>query len=568
MSLENLEPRIGIPRFLATILACAVSFSGCQAPGEADAPLRFGISFPSELSTEPIDGRVLLLISNHDEPEPRFQVRQHRAESPPLFGIDVNGLEPGEEAFIDAGVFGYPLKSLSKIPAGEYWVQALLHHYETFHRADGYVVKLPMDRGEGQNWQIAPGNFYSTPERIRIDPASNEVIHLSMDQEIPPLPPMEDTDYIKHVQIQSDLLTEFWGRPMHLGAIVLLPWGFDDHPDARYPLMINHGHFQREIRGFSESPPDSNLEGADLARAEAAYRFFQQWTSPGFPRMLYVVIQHANPYFDDSYAVNSENVGPYGDAITYELVPYLEEQFRGLGEGWARGMHGGSTGGWEVLGAQIFYPDEYNGAWAACPDVVDFHAYRSSNLYSGENAYYTETEWRRIPRPGYRNTIGEIESTWEERNHIELVIGTNSRSGGQHDIWPAVFGPVGDDGYPMFPYDKWTGEINPEVVEFWRDNYDLTHILRRDWATLGPKLQGKIYVTMGDMDNGYLNNAVYYLEEFLESTTDPHYDGWVEWGDREPHCYTGHPRSFWLESLRDRIRETAPPGADLTSWNY
>jgi hypothetical protein len=389
-----------------------------------------------------------------------------------------------------------------------------------------------------------------------------------MDQEIPPFPPVEDTDYVKHVQIQSDLLTEFWGRPMHLGAIVLLPWGFDDHPDARYPLMINHGHFQREIRGFSEFPPDPDLEGADLARAEAAHRFFQQWTSPGFPRMLYVVIQHANPYFDDSYAVNSENVGPYGDAITYELVPYLEEQFRGLGEGWARGMHGGSTGGWEVLGAQIFYPDEYNGAWAACPDVVDFHAYRSSNLYSGENAYYKETEWRRIPRPGYRNTIGEIESTWVERNHIELVIRTNSRSGGQHDIWPAVFGPVGDDGYPMFPYDKWTGEINPEVVEFWRENYDLTHILRRDWATLGPKLQGKIYVTMGDMDNGYLNNAVYYLEEFLEGTTDPHYDGWVEWGDREPHCYSGHPRRFWLESLRDRIRETAPQGADLTSWNY
>ena len=558
-------------RFSATgvsILVATLLLLGCQESETPVSPLQFGISFPEEVDAEALDGRILLLISNHAEPEPRFQVRQHRAQSPPLFGIDVNGLEPGEEAIIDAEVFGYPLESLSEIPAGEYWVQALLHRYETFHRSDGHVVKLPMDRGEGQNWQIAPGNLYSTPERVRIDPAATEVIHVSLDQEIPPLPPAQDTEYIKHVQIQSDLLTEFWGRPMHLGAIVLLPYGYEEHPEARYPLMINHGHFQREIRGFSETPPGPELTGTERERAEAAHDFFLEWTGPDFPRMLYVVIQHANPYFDDSYAVNSANVGPYGDAITYELIPYLEDQFRGIGEGWARGMHGGSTGGWEVLGAQIFYPDEYNGAWAACPDVVDFHAYRISNLYEPENVYFEETEWRRIARPGYRNTIGEIESTWQERNYIELVIGTNSRSGGQHDIWPAVFGPVGEEGYPEFPYDKWTGEINPEVVEYWRENYDLTHILRRDWATLGPKLRGKLYFTMGDMDNGYLNNAMYYLEEFLESTTDPPYDGWVEWGDREPHCYSGHPRRFWLESLRDRILETAPAGADLTSWRY
>ena len=221
-----------------------------------------------------------------------------------------------------------------------------------------------------------------------------------------------------------------------------------------------------------------------------------------------------------------------------------------------------------MLGVQIFYPEEYNGAWAACPDVVDFHAYRSVNLYEDGNAFYDESEWRRVARPGYRTTTGMIESTFEERNHIELVIGTNSRSGGQHDIWPAVFGPVGEDGYPKFPYDKMTGEIDLEVMEYWRDNYDLTHILKRDWAKLGPKLAGKLYVTMGDMDNGYLNNAVYRLEEFLESTTNPYYGGWVEWGDREGHCYSGHPRRFWIESLEKRILATAPKGADVVSWRY
>lgn len=551
----------------ALLLTAVLSAPGCRAPDER-SPLRFAVSFPAERSATPLDGRILLMVSTDQEPEPRFQVNVFMAESPPIFGIDVNGLAPEEEATIDAGVFGYPLESLSELPPGEYWVQALLHRYETFARSDGHTLKLPMDRGEGQVWQSAPGNLFSAPERVRIDPSSDDVIRISLDQEIPPLPPYEDTEYIRYVRIESKLLSEFWGRPMHLGAIVLLPEGYENHPDARYPLMINHGHFEREFRGFSETPPAPGLEGPELARAERDYAFYQEWTSPGYPRMLYAKIQHANPYYDDSYAVNSANVGPYGDAINYELIPEIERRFRGIGQGWARGVHGGSTGGWETLGSQIFYPDEYNGAWAACPDVVNFHFYRIVPLYDAENAYYEQTEWRRIYRPGYRNTLGELRNTFEERNLIELVIGTNSRSGGQHDIWPAVFGPVGDDGYPAYPYNKWTGEIDREVVEYWRENYDLTHILERDWATLGPKLEGKLHVYMGDMDNGYLNNAVYILEEFLEGTTNPYYGGSVEYGDRQPHCYSGHDRRYWFDQLQGRILQTAPAGADLTSWRY
>ncbi len=97
--------------------------------------------------------------------------------------------------------------------------------------------------------------------------------------------------------------------------------------------------------------------------------------------MIIIEIQHANPYYDDSYAVNSANLGPYGDAITYELIPYLEKKYRCLGAGWARFLYGGSTGGWEALAVQVFYPDEYNGCWAACPDPIDFRAYTVVNIY-------------------------------------------------------------------------------------------------------------------------------------------------------------------------------------------
>jgi len=550
--------------------------------------LKFAISFPEELCKEPLDGRLLLMISSDGKAEPRFQISDG-PDSQLIFGIDVEGLTPGEEAVIDADVFGYPLKSISDIPEGTYFVQALLHKYETFNRADGYTVKLPMDRGEGQRWNQAPGNLYSTPVKISLNPEKEQTIEIEMDKKIPPIPDPPETKYIKHVKIQSKLLSEFWGRPMHLGAHVLLPEGFEEHPDAKYPLVIFHGHFPYTFGGFREEPPDKStepvysdrfdVEGYNLIQQEYAYKFYKDWTGPDFPRVLVIEIQHANPYYDDSYAVNSANLGPYGDAITYELIPYIEEQFRGIGKGWSRFLYGGSTGGWEALAVQVFYPDEYNGCFAACPDPIDFRAYTIVNIYENKNAYFLDSQWKKTPRPGTRDYLGKISCTLEEMNHRELVLGTNSRSGQQWDIWQAVYSPVGEDGYPKPIWDKKTGDIDPEVAEYWRENYDLRSILERDWETLGPKLTGKIHIYCGDMDNYYLNNAVYLMEEFLESTKEPYYNGEVDYGDRAEHCWNGdHERPNAISRLRynqmfipkivQRILETAPEGADLKSWRY
>ncbi len=243
---------------LALSLALSLTSIGCQDPD--GARLQFAISFPEVRSAESQDGRVLLYISKNDiskndDAEPRFQVG-NGLETQLVFGVDAEGLAPGEEAVIDVGVFGYPLESLADIPPGDYWIQALLNRYETFHLSDGRVLKLPPDKGEGQHLERKPGNFYSTPERVRIDPGENETIRISMDQEVPPIVPPEDTKYVKHIRMQSDLLSEFWGRPTYLGAHVLLPEGFDEHPEARYPLAISHGHFPADFGGFREDPPD------------------------------------------------------------------------------------------------------------------------------------------------------------------------------------------------------------------------------------------------------------------------------------------------------------------------
>jgi hypothetical protein len=552
------------------------------------AEVKFAVSFPPERSTVPLDGRMLLLLSTNGDAEPRFQVNDGPSTQL-VFGLDVDGLKPGAEMVFDASAFGYPLRSLAELPSGEYYVQALLHKYETFVRSDGHRVKLPMDRGEGQRWNAAPGNLYSAPRKLVLDPGKTGLVRIVLDKEIPPIAPPRDTKYIRHERILSERLSKFWGRPMYLGACLLLPEGFDEHPDARYPLVIYHGHFPYTFDGFRETPPDPGLKpdyserfhvsGYNKIQEEYAYTLYKEWTGPGFPRAIVMEIQHANPYYDDSYAVNSANLGPYGDAIVRELIPYIEKKYRGLGQGWARFLYGGSTGGWEALAAQVFYPNEFNGCFACCPDPIDFRAYTIVNIYEHRNAYYVDSQWKRTPRPGLRNYLGEVSATLEEANHRELALGTHARSGDQWDIWQAVFGPVGADGYPQPIWDKLTGEIDRGVAAYWRENYDLVHILQRDWKTLGPKLAGKIHIYVGDMDNYYLNNAVYLAEAFLESTKDPYYAGDIDYGDRAEHCWNGdHERPNAISRLRyhqmylprivERILATAPKGADLTSWRY
>jgi hypothetical protein len=569
--------------FLATLMTITRPSVSSAASGSGS---KFEIAFPRERSAQPLDGRLLLLLSTDPSEEPRMQINIS-PNTQMVFGIDVDGLAPDSIAVVDAEAYGYPVRSLRDVKPGEYYIQAVLHRYETFHRSDGHTIKLPMDRGEGQHWNTAPGNLYSKPQKIAL--GADTSFKIILDQEIPPIPAPADTKYIKHVKIQSDLLTKFWGRPMFLGANILAPEGFDEHPEAHYPMAVNEGHFPADFEGFRTEPPDPNLKpdyserfhiaGYNRIQQEEAYKFYKQWISPGFPRILVVEIQHANPYYDDSYAVNSANLGPYGDAIETELIPYIEKKFRGIGQGWARFLYGGSTGGWESLAVQMFYPDHYNGAFIACPDPIDFRAFTTIDLYKDKNAFYIEGPHKKILQPGTRDYLGHVMATTQDINHYELGLGRKTRSGEQFDIWQAVYGPVGKDGYPQPIFDKETGEIYPEVAAYWREHYDLRYILERDWATLGPKLRGKLHIYCGSADTYFLNDAVYLMEDFLKSTTNPPYDGEVKYGDRAEHCWNGDPtlpnylsrlhyNTMYLPKILDRIAKTAPPGADLTSWRY
>ena len=548
----------------------------------------FRIQISPQLKESVLDGRLLLLISSNNSKEPRFQISD-ATNTQMVFGKDIENWQTGTSQLMSEDAFGYPVERISNITAGDYYVQALMHKYEIFKLKTGHTVKLPMDRGEGQHWNEAPGNIYSTPVKIHIDPKASNEISITIDKIIAPIKEPEDTKYIKHIKIQSKLLTEFWGRPMYIGAHVLLPEGFDSHPTTKYPLAVFHGHFPADFGGFRTTPPDPNLKpdtndrfkitGYNKIQQQEEYDFYKQWTGAGFPRVIAVEIQHANPYYDDSYAVNSANLGPYGDAITYELIPEIEKRFRGIGQGWARFLYGGSTGGWEALAVQVFYPDEYNGSYAACPDPIDFHHYVTMDIYNDKNAYYVKSDFKNLQRPGHRNYLGHVSATVREMNHRELALGTRSRSGDQFDIWEAIFSPMDTDGYPKRIYDKYTGAIDTAVARYWRDNYDLTHIIKRDWPKLGNKLSGKIHIYVGDMDNYYLNNAVYTAEDMLKKLSNPSCNCEVAYGDRAEHCWNGDPslpnyitrlryNQMFIKKWAEEVKNRSPKNADLKSWRY
>ncbi len=525
----------------------------------------FEISFADGVPTPP-DGRVYAIVSTAEDPEPRFQIGIPGGT--PFWGKNVNGLQDGDTVTVadGRGVYGYPLTKLRRLPEGDYWVQGFMNVYTTFHRSDGSTVKLHLPCGDGHDVFDSTGNLYSDPQRVHIGPGSSDPIQLELAHEIEPPTPVPDggtcqqgnypdTKHLRHVKIKSELLSAFWGHPMYIGANVLLPAGYDDpqNQHVRYPVEYNQGHF-----------PGGGVHGF---REDLSNDFSQWWVSQNAPRFISVTLRHENPFYDDSYAVNSANLGPYGDAITQELMPYLENEFRMIREPWAKLQSGGSTGGWESLAQQIFYPDQFGGTFSSCPDSVDFRSHQLVDVYDDDNAYFQIYEWDKVARPSARRVDGDVIWTTPDENHLELATGTKGRSGGQWDIWEAVFSPQAANGYPARVWNKKTGKINHAVAEQWAA-FDLRRVLVDNWDTLGPKLAGKIHIYVGDDDTFYLNNAVEQLEVALNQLSDPRPDATILYGNNQPHCWSPYSTAELFQEMARYLERTAPAGADTASWQY
>lgn len=520
----------------------------------------FKVTLEESVADKTLEGRLYVIITQNTDYEPRFQTGYY-AESVPFWGKDVT-MNPGDTVEMQEGedVVGFPLESFADIPPGDYSVQAFLNVYTTFNHADGSVVKLHLPCGDGHFQFDSPGNLYSDVQQVSIE--ADTTIELTLNTLIP-TPEGEtcqqgssdESEHLKFLKIKSEVLSQFWGQDMYIAADILLPEGYDENPDTRYPVIYLQGHYGDSF-GFSEALDND---------------FSKWWVSDDAPRVIVISFRHETPYYDDSYAVDSANVGPYGTAITKELMPALDAQFRTVGERWARTLTGCSTGGWIALAHMVFYPDVYAGVFSIAPDPIDFNYFELVNIYEDTNAFFrfSNSGWVKSPRPSTREVDGETVTTMEQENRWELALGVRGRSGlGNWDIWQAVYGPQADDGYPAPIWDKQTGDINPEVAEAWK-KYDLREVVVNNWETLAEKLAGRIHIYAADDDDYFLENAVQSFER-ATSELGPPLDATFVYSNDAGHCAVPFTNPYENASelvtiMTEFMIEKAPADADM-SW--
>ena len=493
------------PISLITIIVFILLLASGMRARQNDGPLKFDVTLAPALGAQPQSGRLFVIISKSERGEPRQGAGRTGMDSPPTFARDVANISATSAGVIDAQCVAFPVSSLSDIEPGAYSVQAVL------------------DTNQDLKSLNAPGNLYSKPQRLNLDPRKSGVVKLQLTEQIAPEQLPAETESVKFIKLQSELLTKFWGRPIYLRAGVILPRDFERETNRRYPVRVHIGGFGSRFTGVQRMMADGS-------------NFRQAWAADGAPRMILIHLDGAGP-LGDPYQVNSANNGPYGDAVTQELIPFIEKKYRGIGEGYARTLDGGSTGGWVSLALQVFYPDFFNGVWSACPDGVDFRGFQLVDVYKDQNAYLNA---RGFERPGAREINGDVRYTMRHECQAENVLGRGDNwamSGGQWGAWNATYGPRGADGKPVPLWDPKTGAINREVAEQWK-KYDLRLYLEQNWKTLGPKLKGKIHVWVGEADNYFLNNAVHLLDAFL-GKADPAYGGKIEYGPGKGHCWLG-----------------------------
>lgn len=535
------------------------------------------VTLDPAVASGPTTGRLFVIFGRTDTREPRFQAGSYGG-SVPFYGMDVDAWKPGTAATVGARVLGFPFDDLAHMPAGDYYAQAVLDVYTQFHRADGHTIWVHADQWEGQHWSSSPGNLVSDVVKVHYDPAAHTTVKLALTKALPPAEPPSDTKWVKHVKMKSELLSKFWGAPVYVGATVLLPKGYDESSSTRYPAVYSQGHFGLGAPfGFVDPAEPTTARGTANGRGrggepsvwdpvptsarESGLEFGKAWTSEGFPRFVAITWQHPTPYYDDSYAVNSVNNGPYQDALLTELVPALEKRFHLVPEANSRFLTGGSTGGWECAALQIQRPDFFGGAWCLYPDPVDFRRNQTVDIYADSNAFFPNNALPPVPeRSMSRTPEGQDLLSFRYMSRLEAVLGGKARSGQQFDAWDAAYGPVGADGYPKRLWDRATGVIDKSVAAYWRDHGDdLTWNLRQNWSRIGPRLTGKMHVYVGDMDNYYLNLGVYLMEQESKKLSNPPANFTFEYGrPMKPHGWQPFTNAELIRMMDAFRRAHAP----------
>ena len=436
-------------------------------------PVTIGVKFDATLQPEPYSGRVyaVLVASGGDaRREPKSMIGQW-FDPPATYATDVAGVAPGGTVTIDAPSL-WLRHELAAVPPGSYRVQAAARRSLDSPRP-----------GRG------PGDLYSDVATLVVPESGGASVELTLSHVVPDEPLPAGTDTVKFVEMVSPSLSAFHGREYRIRAGVCLPRGWTDDPRETHPVVYS-------VTGF----------GGNHRSALRADRLVPEDASV----VPIIVVPDATCYRGHSVFADSANNGPWGRALVEELIPYVEARFHGAGPE-HRYVTGGSSGGWSSLWLQVTYPEVFAGVWSHCPDPVDFRDFQRINLYTphppGSNMYHDDTGDRRpLARRG-----DQVMLWYDDFCRTERIAGP----GGQIHSFEAVFSPRGSNGEPMPLFDWTTGDVDPAVAKAW-EAYDIRLIIERNWATLGPKLAGKLHVYAGEVDTFYLEGAVRLLIESLD----------------------------------------------------
>ncbi|KAI0100500.1 Alpha/Beta hydrolase protein [Nemania sp. FL0031] len=543
----------------------------------ASSNLHVQISVGSNLLQGKVDGRVVLMFApNGTDPLDDIDVTSTPNK---MFGMNVFDfgardtvtLSGGSPDGTATGVTGFPLVSMDEVPAGAYRVQAFLNPYDKAKRSDGSEVYLKFPCGDGAPNVDGVGSLLTSAIDLEVH-GGPQTIKLAFDS-VEPVPAFTgkeiggcsqgnyaDTAQLKYVKIRSKKLSEFWGRDMYVGANILLPAGYNAaDKKTRYPVLYNQNHWTGGAgpygygsnKAFTAAWDNGVIPGTNGTADRPA------------PKLIIIAFRHEAPYYDDSYGVNTANMGPYGDAINDELIPYIDEKFNTIAQPYARIQDGGSTGGWISIASVILRPDLFGACFSSYPDSLDFHSHQDIPLYTNKNAYEKADGEAINSIRTFQNDTEIILATVSQENHWEHVFGTSSRSFLQWDVWNSVFGVQGLNGYPLEPWDKVTGEIYPEAVEYWKE-LDLTNYVASNWANaknLGEVLRGRIYLYVGTHDNYYLNEGVANFQKRVTALGGPNWAN-VTITPGQNHGGNYQRRETWnyLELVTSWIEEHSPTG--------
>lgn len=432
---------------------------------EPQAAIR--VTLPQAFSDQPLNGRLYVFVSQSGG-EPRFGPNWFQPE--PFFAKDVL-FKPGAQHVIDDTADHFPDR-LSKLPPGKYRIQALFDH-EFYSASPAHGV----------------GNFYS--DVVELEVKENSVSSELTLQHTVKATAIPQREWLHVVDYRSELLSDFFQRDVEDRAVVVLPRSYLQYPKRRYPVLFIVSGFggtsANMAAGFVNQAPEVPNDEIDAIR---------------------VLLSGECKWGHHVYADSATN-GPRGKVLTEELIPLIDRKFRTVASPNARFLSGHSSGGWSSLWLQITYPDHFGGTWSTSPDPVDFRDYQASDLYAVPpvSIYFDEQGAKKpIARQGRTPVLW-----YPDFGKMDDCLGR----GGQLRSFEAVFSPLGSDGLPLKMWDRRDGRVDPKVAQAWA-RYDISRTLRESWPTLGPRLQGKIHVLMGELDTFYLEGATRLLKQVLE----------------------------------------------------